>query len=223
MKTFFLYLIISRLTGNPLTALIAVILIYVFADKVYFGFLPNFSRMFTRSRQTKNYLNELRFNPENAHASYSLGIIYFEKKNYQKALQYLEHHKLKNESSANYYSYLGMTLFELGKIDEGIKNINKSLRIDPKAGYGLPYIYLIKNEFKAKGNELVIEELERKVDGFASIENLYKLGMIYKKSGNKDKAKNMFSKAIIDYSYCPKGLRKLHRKWMLLSRLQRII
>lgn len=224
MKGFFLYYLLRMFTGNPLAAIIGVLLIYTIVDKAYLGFLPDFTKGFRKKRQIKNSLMELNVNPENAQAAFVLGEYYFEKKKYEKALKYLSHHKLQKDESAKYYHYLGMTLMELGKTEEGKKYIEKALELNPRVGYGLPYIYLIDDEMKRHTpNKNKINAWEEEVERFGNTENLYKLGMIYKKQGDKETAKKLFSKVLIEYDYCPKGIRRIHRKWAILARVGKAI
>ena len=71
--------------------------------------------MFIRNRQINSSLRELQYNPQNANAAFALGTLYFEKKKYKEALKYLEHPRLKDDSSPKFYNYMGMTLIELQK------------------------------------------------------------------------------------------------------------
>ena len=222
MNHFYLYFLLSMFTGNPLMAIVLVILIYAFIDKMYFGFFPDATKAFRRNREIKNRLRELSFNEDNAQAAFSLGVLYFEKKKYQEALKYLEHPRLQEDHTASYYYYLGMTLMELKRAEEGTEFLTKALAVDPRVGYGLPYIYLIENEVRQTEPKWDrIHGFEEKVDSFGNAENLYRLGITYKRLGHKDKANTFFSKAITEYAYCPKGLRRLHRRWAILSRIHK--
>ncbi|QZY54501.1 tetratricopeptide repeat protein [Crassaminicella profunda] len=224
MKGFFLYFLLRMFTGNPLVALIGVLLIYALVDKFYLGFLPDFTKGFRKKRQMKNSLMELNVNPENAQAAFALGEYYFEKKKYEKALEYFNHPKLQKDEGAKYYHYLGMTLMELGKAMEGKSYIEKALESNPRVGYGLPYIYLIDHEIKKHTpDKNKINVWEEEVERFGNTENLYKLGMIYKKQGYNEVAKKLFSKVLIEYAYCPKGIRRIHRKWAILARVRKAI
>jgi tetratricopeptide (TPR) repeat protein len=208
------------MTGNPLVALILVIFAYGFVDKLYFGFLPDFTKGMRANHQIKSNLKALTLNPENSHAALVLGILYFEKKKYREALNVLQHSKLEKDGSASYYYYRGMTMMELKEIEAGKVSIIKALEIDPRVGYGLPYIYLLKNEMSKSTPDMnVVEDLEKKIESFGNTENLYRVGMVYRGLENKDKAREFFTKAIETYHYCPRGLRRLHRKWAILSRI----
>jgi tetratricopeptide (TPR) repeat protein len=222
MRSFYLYFLFSSLTGNPLVALILVFVAYGFVDKLYFGFLPDFTKGFRTNHQIKTHLRELSVNPQNAQAALNLGILYFEKKKYSQALDALQHPRLEKDGTANYYYYLGMTMMELKEIGVGKTFVEKALKMDPRIGYGLPYIYLLRNEMNQETpNKKLIEELEENVERFGNTENLYRIAMVYRSLGSKEKAKEFFNKAIETYAYCPRGLKRIHRKWAILARLYR--
>jgi tetratricopeptide (TPR) repeat protein len=61
--------------------------------------------------------------------------------------------------------------------------------------------------------------LKERIESFSNAENLYRMGMIYKKQGKSKQAAEMFHLALKDYTYCPRRLRKMHRRWAFLSRL----
>ncbi|MCT4594257.1 MAG: tetratricopeptide repeat protein [Anaeromicrobium sp.] len=223
MKGFILYFIIRMFTGSPIMALISVVIIYGLADKFYFGFLPDFTKSFRRNSRIKKNLKALELNPQNAQAALSLGLSYVEKKKYEEAIKYLKHHKLQDNETPNYLYNLGISLMEIGESTEGKEYIIRALDLNPSVGYGLSYIYLLDSEMKSKSSDLdKMNDLEEKIERFSNTQNLYKMGMIYKKLGNKHKAKRLFSKAIKEYSYCPKGIRRIHRKWAILSRIRKI-
>lgn len=224
MRSFYLYFLFSYLTGNPLIALILVFAVYGLVDKLYFGFLPDFTKGVRANHQIKSHLRELTVNPQNAHAALTLGILYFEKKKYSQARDAFQHPKLEKDGTANYYYYLGMTMMELKEKVSGKTFIEKALEMDPRIGYGLPYIYLLKNEMdQGIPNKSTVEELEEKVERFGNTENLYRMAMVYRSLGNKEKAGEFFGKAIETYAYCPRGLKRIHRKWAILARLYRTI
>lgn len=224
MKSYFLFLLLRIFTGSPLTALIGVVIIYALADKLYLGFLPDFGKAFRRSNKIKSNKRALELNPQNSQAALTLGMMYVEKKKYEQGLKYLNHPKLKDNETPNYLYYKGISYMETDDFKKGDEYIKKALKLNPSVGYGLPYIYLLKNELYKKDKDIkVIEKLEADVERFANTENLYKMGLIYKNLGMKDRANKLFTMAINEYSYCPKGVRRLHRKWAFLSRLKKII
>lgn len=223
MDNFFLFILLSNIIGNPLIAILLILILSGSIDKLYFGFLPDVTKIFRTNHQIKENQRILDLNPENADVAFRLGVLYFQKKKYQQALKYFENPKLQNNKNAECYYYLGMTLIHLDREAEGKEYLNEGLKLYPSVGYGIPYIYLIEQELKQPNpNQEKIEELEGRMDRFINAENLYKLGKLHLKYGSKEKATELFNKAIAEYAYCPRGLRRLHRKWVILSRIQKL-
>jgi tetratricopeptide (TPR) repeat protein len=220
MNNFFLFYLLSLLTGNPLIAIAVLLIIYFFLDRAYVGFLPDIFAPIRRNRQIKNMLTDLSINPSNSNDAIDLGVLYFEKKQYEKAVNYFMRAYDRVKNSEKLYLYLGMAQIELGRFDEGKEALIKALQINPNVGYGIPYVYLIKVAL-SKNDIEEVKSLEDKFSRYANTENFYKMGIVFKKAGDKDKAKNMFDNAVKEYSYCPRTLKKLHRRWAFLSKLNR--
>lgn len=219
-KGFILYYILSALTHSPLLALFLLFVLYAVADRAYLGFLPDISAPLKRNGNIRALRAELALNPANAAAAQELGTLYFEKKNYSRALEYLSLAAEKIHNSARLYLFLGMVYMELNRPEKGKAALDRVLELDSRVGYGLPYIYLIQFELKQdKANEAAIKKLETDLERYAGTENFYRLGMVYKKHGYRQRAKEMFRRAISEYAYVPKGMRRLHRKWAILARL----
>lgn len=66
LKGLVLYYILSRLTGNPLFAIVVLVVGYALLDKIYLGLLPDFFTPLKRYRRINNLLAELNINPANA-------------------------------------------------------------------------------------------------------------------------------------------------------------
>ena len=218
-----LYYILSMLTRNPILALILLVAIYAVADRAYFGFLPDFFGPLKRNARIKNLRSVLELNPANADAAQELGTLYFEKGKYGQALKYLLMANIKVDNSARLYLYLGMSYMELEDAENGKRALDKAVQLDGKVGHGLPCIYLLQYELIYHVTPEVKEELEKGLANFANTENFYRMGMVFKNQGYRGKAKDMFSRAIEEYIYVPKRMRRIHRKWAILSRVQRML
>lgn len=220
LKGFALYYILTMITHNPILALVLMFVLYAVADRAYFGFLPDFMAPLRRNSQIKSLLAELAVNPANAASAQEAGILYFERKRYNKALKYLTKAHEKIKDSARLYLYLGMTYMELEQFDKGKEALDNAVAIERKVGHGLPYIYLLQYEL---GRPVVVSEaIEKLEDGlthFASTENFFRAGIVYKKQGNRKKAREMFSLAVEEYQGVPKRMRRIHRKWAILAKL----
>jgi len=164
-------------------------------------------------------LAELRVNPANARSAQELGILYFERKQYNKALEYLTKAHGKIKDSARLYLYLGMTLMELKNFDTGKEALDNAVELERKIGHGLPYIYMLQYELgRGKLLPLEIKKLEEGLTNFASTEIFFRAGMVYKKQGNRHQAREMFNLAVEEYRGVPKRMKRLHRKWAVLAK-----
>lgn len=220
IKGFALYYILSMITHNPILALLLIIVIYAFADRAYLGFLPDFFASFRRNSRIKSLLADLSLNPANASGAQELGILYFERKHYSKALKYLTKAHERIKDSARLYLYLGMTYMELKQSDLGKEALDSALEIEKKVGHGWPYIYLLRYELDRQvPDQAAIQRLEEGLANFASAENFFRVGKVYKEKGNRQKAGEMFNQAIEEYKYVPKRLRRIHRKWAVFAKL----
>lgn len=221
-NTFLIYLIL-RLLGTPFfTIIIILVVIYLF-DRFFLGVLPNIFAPIKRRSTSKRLESELRINPANASNAMELGILYFDRKRYSKALEYLNKAYERIKDSDRLFLYRGMALIETGSRQEGMDNLRRAVAINEGTGYGLPYVYLLSNAMNDSGiSQEERKTLQDKFWRYANAENLYRMGMMYKRHGDRGKAKEMFDNAIKEYSYCPRNLKKLHRRWALLSILNRV-
>lgn len=220
IKGLALFYILSMIFHNPILALVLIFLFYAAADRAFLGFLPDISVLFRRNSRIKSLLAELRLNPANASGAQELGILYYEKKNYHKALKYLTQAHERIKDSARLYLYLGMTYMELKQSDAAKEALDLAVEMESKVGHGLPYIYLLQYELDRQNpDSSAVKELEEGLHSFASTENFFRMGKVYKKGGNRAKAREMFNQAIEEYQAVPKRLRRIHRKWAILARL----
>lgn len=209
--------------GDKGWMLILLLLVLYFIENRFLGILPNVTRFFKRRGTAKRLMRELKINPSNAASAIELGVVFFEKKKYEKALTYLEKAYERVKDSERLELYRGMTYMELGREREGVEALSNAISINEGAGYGIAYVYLLKHQLESGATDTSKTlEYEKQFWRYANTENLYKMGKVYKKLGDRKKAKEMFDKALKEYSYCPKNLRKLHRKWALLARINKI-
>jgi len=220
-KGFFLFYLLSIITRNPLLALILLVVLYVVADKAYFGFLPDLFAPVKRSQRIRALQDQLALNPADANAAQELGILFFEKKKYSRAVGYLEQANKKVTNSARLYLYMGMAYMEMKETEKGKQELDQAVELDRRVGHGIPYIFLLDYELKKPSdNAEMVKRLEEGLTGFANTENFFRMGMVYKKAGDRQKARDMFEKALSEYSYVPRRMRRIHRKWAVFSRFQ---
>ncbi len=223
MKNFYLYFVLYFLTGSFIFPLIILFIVYLILDRIYFGLFSEYIiEPVKRRKRIKALLRELQLNKSNANSALELGRLYFESKKYKKSIDYLNRAKERIDNSARLHAYMGMSYMELKQYENGREELLKALELDKSVIYGLPYIYLIKYEMgKEQVDTEEVSELEKGLEKFKNTENYYRLGMIFKKSGDKQKAREMFNLSLRDYSYVQKKFRRPHRRWALLSRFHK--
>ncbi|MFZ3062383.1 MAG: tetratricopeptide repeat protein, partial [Actinomycetota bacterium] len=82
-------------------------------------------------------------------AYYYSGLIFWKKKDYDQAIEYLKSALDIRKSSADTHSWLGKAYLDKGLIDEAINSFNEALKYDPRfadAHFGLGQAYEKKND-----------------------------------------------------------------------------
>ena len=140
----------------------------------------------------KLLFKELNENPNNFKVHFDLGLHFFEKKDYQKSLDFLmKSYELSNKKKGLIAYYLASNYFLVGKIDESEELLKNLLHLNqPGVYYYLSRISLIKGE-KNKSLEIARKAIRIFGENPFLIRNL---ADIYKAIGNKKLAKHYESK-----------------------------
>lgn len=224
MKYWFIFFILNSIIGNFILTLIILFVAYLILDRMFFNIISgSIFGPIKRKRRIKSLLFELRLNPSNANNALELGTLYFESKKYTNAIEMLDRAYERIDNSPRLHAFKGMSLMELSRTEAGKEELLKALKLDNSVIFGLPYIYLIRYELGSENPDMdKVVELEKAVAKFANTENFYRMGKVYRKSGNNKKAVEMFDMAIREYSYVQKKFRRIHRKWVWLSRINKL-
>ncbi|VAX34641.1 hypothetical protein MNBD_NITROSPIRAE03-2029, partial [hydrothermal vent metagenome] len=135
MSKFFLFYILYWMFGNPIIALLVIVLISFTIDRTYFGFVPDPLKAF----RTAGRINDLRrivaINPHDARSLKELGIFMFEKKKYGKAVEYFERaaNKMSDDPEFNYY--YGISIARNGDIRKGMEYVAAAMEASPGLKY----------------------------------------------------------------------------------------
>lgn len=209
-------MIISMLTRNPLLALLIIILIYVFIDRSFIGILPDFAAPLRRKKRQGELRREVEVNPHNANARMELGELYFNRGDHNRAVEQLQMALVKMEDSALAHFYLGASLLRLGRA-EGLKEIAKTIQINPKAVQGYPYLYLIK--YGSKENNAQTAELQENLLRYGSVRTFYEAGKYFKSAGQPDTAGRFFKEVLDIYRISSPTMRRKFRRMALYAKL----
>jgi tetratricopeptide (TPR) repeat protein len=208
------------LLRNPISGIIVILLLYLIMDRRFIGLIPDVFRPLRINRQKKNLIKELSLNPVNAAAQFELGSLLVGNKQYEKALPYLQKATEKLDNSQSHFM-LGIALFRLGKQDDGREELLKALEMNPKVGYGEPYLYLAEYALTHKEDVSTVPGLKEALRQYGSAEVNYKLGRLFEKAGHKSEAVNCYDEAIAAYKQSPPFLRRQHRRYGLGAMLRR--
>lgn len=220
MSKFFLFLPLWWLFGNPLVAFIVFLIILYFLDRRFIGFMPNITRPFTLMRKMSRMKSQLALSPHDSSLKLSLARIHLERKQYRHAAQYLEQLLPLFGESADVPYELGQCYLHLGRLEEGEQLILRALELNPRVGYGDPYLRLAE-ALAARDPDRAIGYLERfREANSSSCEAYYRLGMLYAQLGRQPDAKGAFGEAVDIYRSLPRYKRRSERKWAWLARLR---
>ncbi len=90
MNNFFLWWVLSAITGSPLLALLIVIALWFFLDRFTLGVLPDPFRIFSRLRRQWHWERVLRVNSHDRQARYQLAETLLERGKPAQAMQMLK-------------------------------------------------------------------------------------------------------------------------------------
>lgn len=139
--------------------------------------------------------NTLKHSPKNARLYLNLGNTYFEKRQFDKALEQYQKSIAVNANNPEAYGNIGALYMGKGNLKEAENHLKKAIGLNfvqPIAHYNLARAY----EMSGRRNE-AIEELEisvKQLPQFYQASNL--LGELYLKNGNKAKALESFQRSL---------------------------
>lgn len=216
-KLFFGFLLLSRLVGNPVLALIILLVILYFLDRRYVGILPSLSKPFRRSRQISKLRTVIMQNPNDVTAKFDLARLLTERKRYSESKELLTAIVDRYETSAEYWVELGYANLKLGLLSEGEAQMLKGLEINRRAQYGQPYLRLAET-FRHTDHDKALHYVSQFQEiQTSSSEAYYLAGSMYKALGRGEDAKRAFAESLAIYRSLPKYKKRQERGWALRS------
>ncbi|OPA73177.1 hypothetical protein BVG16_29970 [Paenibacillus selenitireducens] len=220
LSKFFLFSILLYITRSPIIAIVVFLVILYVLDRRYVGLTPSLFKPFKRMRSMSRLKDELRANPHASSTRFELARIYIQQKKYRDALKELEQIETVMADSADYHFEVGKSHLKLGNTAEGEVFMGKALELNPRVGYGDPYLYLAE-AYSPGQPEKAIEMLEKFREVYSSsCEAYYRLGTLYQQLGRTDKAREAFRETLEIYRSLPKYNRRKQRRWVILARMK---
>lgn len=220
MSKLFLFLPLWWLFGNPFIAFIVLILLLYLADRRFVGLTPNIARPFALARKLSKLKSQLAMSPHDSSLKLNIARIHLERKQYRQATQYLEPLLPIFSESADVPYALGLCYLHLGRLEEGETLILQALELNPRVGYGDPYLRL-GEAFASSQPDKAIHYLEQfKEANSSSCEAYFRLGNLYTKLNRNAESKQAYQESVHIYRSLPRYKRRSERKWALLAGLR---
>ena len=221
MTKFFLFYLLFRLTGNPLIAIVLILVIAYLADRRFVGIFPSVTRPFVVRKRMSLLQNSLRLNPHDTSSKVELARLLLERKRYAEALPLLQDASRVMSDSAEVTYEHGYCELKLGHLAEGEALVLKALELNPRTYYGEPYLRLAE-AFASTEPDKAISYLESfHAIHSSSVEGYYRLGQLYAMLGKTNEAKRAYQEAAAIYKGLPAYKKRMERKWAWLSSLKK--
>lgn len=222
MAKFFIFMILFRLIGNPIIALIVLFAIIYLLDRRYVGVLPSMTKPFRRGRNISRLRSLIAINSFDASAKRDLARLLIERRKFQEAYDLLLAIQPSSQNSAEFWDDLGTALIGLGQLEQGEEHILRALSLNHRVRYGQPYLRLAmawkeRDPHKALNYTEKFKEIQS-----SSSEAYYLLGTLYLSINQKEKARQAFDESISLYRTLPKYKKRQERKWSVKSQFKRL-
>jgi tetratricopeptide (TPR) repeat protein len=216
MGRLLLFGLITWVTGNPLLALVVVLVITAAGYGYLFGRLFRIPRAVNRWLAIRELDRAVHTNPHDATARADLGRLLVEAGQPARALSHLEAARARAPEVPENAYYLGAARLRLGDAAGGRPLIEEALGRDPRLGYGEPHLRLADYYLDHGQATEALVHLERFTKLHASsVEGRYKLARAHLAAGRADRARAALDDAVRAYRGAPSFKRREERAWRL--------
>lgn len=219
MRTFFLFWLLTWLTGNPLLAGLIILLIFGGSYLLYSRRLYRLRRLWRERGLARQLQRLLAINPENAKAHSDLGGLLARRGRFADALPHLEKAIGRSDDIPDTNFFLGWTCLELGDVDRGRRYIQRSLDLNPRFGYGEPHLRLGDYFLRREDYKEAIPQYEASREVHSSgLEGVYKLAECHLAIGEREKALTILREGLEAYRALPWYRKQEERGWARKAR-----
>jgi tetratricopeptide (TPR) repeat protein len=216
MGRLLLFGLLTWITGNPILALVAVLLVSAVGYGYAFGRLFQIPRTVNRWLAIRDLDRTVRTNPHDATAQADLGRLLVEAGQPGRAEGHLEVAYARAAEVPEIGYYLGAARLRLGDEARGRPLIEQALAQDPRLAYGEPHLRLADYYLEHGRPAEAVTHLERfREIHTSSVEGRYKLARAYLATGQPDRARAELDEALQAYRGAPRFKRREARLWRL--------
>lgn len=214
-KFTFLFLWLSWLLGNPIIAIIVLILILYALDRRFVGLTPSLWKPFKRRSRISKLRQHIASSPSDVSSKHELARLLIESKKFKEAAAVLEPLQEVLADSAEYWNDLGHSYLQLGNIEQGEAYTMQSLRLNPKVKYGAPYLRLAASRMKSNPEQALSDLQAFQGIHSSSCEAYDKLAAIYKEMGRMEESRLAAQEGLRLFKALPRYRKRSERKWAI--------
>lgn len=221
-KTWFLWMLLSMVTGSPLLSLLLVVAVLWAVQHYTLGVLPSPLRWVRRWQRGSELERTLQVNPHDRRSRYELADMRVGQKRYAAAVEVLKPNLEAGDEDVATLYLLGVAYLGTGDARRGELLLDEAEKLEP--GYGMGAIYLERGRWRLARGELpgAIEALERFCSlRHGTVEGRVLLAQAYERSGRAAEAARAREEAWRDYVAVPAFQRRRERLWAWRARPSR--
>lgn len=222
MSKFLLFYVVFMLTGNPILAILLLVLIFYTLDRRYVGLFPSVTKPFRRWMRISHLQRQLSINPHDNPSKYDLAQALIERHQFQSALKLLENLPATMRETADVQYDMGLCYLSLGKVNDGEVLVLRALSMDARLRYGEPYLKLATAMAPIAPERALQFLKEFQTHNLSSCESYYRMAKLYKHFGNTEAANEAWKQCLQTYRVLPKFRKRVERRWALLARIRHL-
>ena len=213
MKTAFVYLLVSQLTGSPLLALAAIAVLWLSGGSWYLGRFPDVMAPFRRWSRERALRETLAANPHDMTARSELAGLIAERRPAEAKELLGEVLRRYPEQALSHY-FMGLAELGLGNTEGGTREIEAALAIRADLRWGEPMLKLGDHLFEKGRFTEASAAYERATQAHAShAQAWFSAGRAASKAGNGARAREFWQRTLTSTAGAPPFKRRQDRLW----------
>ena len=214
MSSYWWWLILSEVTGNPILALVLLFVGGWALDQFTLGILPSPLRAWRRFERTGKLQRELVINPSNRKTRFELADLLCDQRRFGKALEVLKANVAAGDDDAATMYLMGVAAYGSGHPKEAETFLGEAQGSDPE--YRMGAIFLEQGRGRlangdAAGAKAALEELVKRRKG--TVQGRVLLARACAATGDSARAGELRKQAWVEYASSPRFVQRQERWW----------
>lgn len=214
MSFYFVWLILTSITGNPLGAALVMLVAWFIVDRFTFGILPDPLRFIARRRREWALQHDMRVNPHDRRARLELAQLLVVRKSYPRAVDLLRPSLEHGDDDLETIFTMGSACVGAGFADQGEKLLAHVIEKDHDFRVGEVYLVLGRGRLQRKdfaGAKSALETYVKHREG--TVEGRVLLSRALDGLGDDASGALMRDQAWREFTHAPRFQRRVERLW----------